>query len=105
MHGALHLATEDGAIGNVAIATGETAERDAETGCFGGWYWQDRNEVEQRSARLYLPNYFHTFAARLRQSRLYAGLMGNLSAVLRQLGLAKEASRHLEEAEDFREPT
>jgi hypothetical protein len=80
------------------------AERDARTQEFRGWYWQDRLDAERKLVRLYLPNYFNTFCARLRADSLYANLVGNRSTVLRLMGNIEQADQHLKEAEDFMQP-
>jgi len=63
--GAMYLAAHASAA-HLAWRTGEMAERDARTVEFRGWYWQDRLDAEGKLTRLFLPNYFNTFCARLR---------------------------------------
>lgn len=69
--GANYLAA-NASIAHLAWPTGEMAERDARTREFRGWYWQDRPDAERGLTRLFLPNYFSTFCARLRANSLYA---------------------------------
>ena len=102
LFGAMYLVAEL-SIERLAWPTGEMAERDARTQEFRGWYWQDNPHAEQKITRLYLPNYFNTFCARLRADSLYANLVGNRSTVLRLMGSVEEADKHLHEAEDFYE--
>jgi hypothetical protein len=80
--GAMYLAAHASAA-HLAWPTGEMAERDARTVEFRGWYWQDRLDAEGKLTRLFLPNYFNTFCARLRADSLYANLIGNRSTMLR----------------------
>jgi tetratricopeptide (TPR) repeat protein len=101
--GALNLAAH-ASVEQLAWPTGEMAERDARTQEFRGWYWQDRLDAERKLVRLFLPNYFNTFCARLRADSLYANLVGNRSTVLRLMGNIEQADQHLREAEDFMPP-
>jgi len=103
LFGALYLAA-GASVERLAWPTGEMAERDARTEEFRGWYWQDRPDAERKLTRLFLPNYFNTFCARLRADSLYANLLGNRSTVLRSMGNVEDADRHLQEAEDFMLP-
>jgi hypothetical protein len=98
--GAMYLILES-SIERLAWPTGEMAERDARTQEFRGWYWQDSPDAKQKITRLYLPNYFNTFCARLRDDSVYGNLVGNRSTVLRLMGNVEEADKHLQEAEDF----
>jgi tetratricopeptide (TPR) repeat protein len=102
LFGAIYLVADSSLC--LAWPTGEMGERDARTREFGGWYWQDCLDAEQKMTRLFLPNYFNTFCARLRADPLYANLVGNRSTVLRLMGNIEEADRHLQEAEDFTPP-
>jgi tetratricopeptide (TPR) repeat protein len=101
--GAMYLAAH-ASVERLAWPTGEMAERDARTQEFRGWYWQDSLDVERKMIRLFLPNYFNTFCARLRIDAMYANLVGNRSTVLRLMGNIVEADQHLQEAEDFMPP-
>ena len=104
LDGALYLAAH-ASVARLAWPTGEMAERDARTREFLGWYWQDHLDAERKLTRLFLPNYFSTFCARLRADSLYANLIGNRGTVLRLMGNADEADQHLQEAEDFMPPS
>ena len=104
LDGALYLAAH-ASVARLAWPTGEMAERDARTREFLGWYWQDHLDAERKLTRLFLPNYFSTFCARLRADSLYANLIGNRSSVLRLMGNAEAADQHLQEAEDFMPPS
>ena len=81
------------------------AKRDARTQEYQGWYRQDYLDAERKPTRLFLPNYFNTFCARLRANSLYANLIGNRSTVLRLMRNIEEADQCLQEAEDFMPPT
>lgn len=98
--GAIHLAGQ-ASIERLAWPTGEIAEHDAKTQEYRGWYWQDSADAQGEVVRLFLPNYFNTFFARLRAEPIYANLMGNRSTVLRLIGKVDDADRCLMEAEDF----
>ena len=102
--GAINLAAHE-SVDCLAWPTGEMAERDARTQEFKGWYWQDTVDVERKTMRLFLPNYFNTFCSRLRGDALYAHLVGNRSTVLRLIGNGEEADRYMQEAEDFTSET
>jgi tetratricopeptide (TPR) repeat protein len=102
--GAIYLATH-ASVAHLAWPTGEMAERDSRTREFRGWYWQDHLDAERKLTRLFLPNYFNTFRARLRADSLYANLVGNRSTVLRLMGNIDEADQHMQEAEDFTPPS
>src|SRR5262249_35426112 len=58
----------------------------------------------QKTTRLFYPNYFNTFCARLRADSRYATLVGNRSTVLRLMGKIDEADKFGQEAEDFTPP-
>lgn len=103
--GAMYLAAHASAsVDYFAWPTDEMAERDARTQEFRGWYWQDSLDAEQKTTRLFLPNYFNTFCDRLRADSMYANLVGNRSTVLRLMGKIVDADQHLQEAEDFMFP-
>lgn len=101
--GGIYLAAHESVEG-IAWPTGEIAERDARTQEFRGWYWQDSLDAEQKTTRLFLPNYFNTFCNRLRADSRYAHLIGNRSTVLRLMGNVEEADQHEQEAENFKPP-
>ena len=50
---------------------------------------------------MFLPNYFNTFQAALRDDATYSNLMGNRGTVLELLGRNEEASEHFDEAKEF----
>jgi len=100
MFGAMYLAA-NAAVDGISWPTGEMALRDERTQEFRGWYWQDHRTTDGKMTRLFLPNYFNTFYARLQADSQYANLMGNRSTVLRLMGNAQEAAEHLREAETF----
>ena len=100
LFGAMYLIA-DSSVERLAWPAGETAERDARTQEFRGWYWKDQLDAEQKMTRLMYPNYFNTFCDRLKADSLYATIVGNRSTVLRLMGNIEEADKHVQEAEDF----
>lgn len=84
-----------------AFVSGEAAEADADTRCFAGWYWRDQVDGTGNATRLWYPNAFNACAAYLKSDGRYASLTGNRATVLRMLGNAAEAQKHVEEFEDF----
>ena len=100
MYGAIYLVS-DTSISGISWPTGDLANRDAETLEFRGWYWSDSKDSKGETARMYLPNYFNTFVARLLGDSSYANLIGNRGTVLHLVGQPEEALRHMDEAEDF----
>lgn len=100
MSGALFIASREN-ISCVAWPTGESAIEEQRTRRHQGLYWTDVDQESGERMRLYLPNYFATFAHELRRSGAFAHLMGNRSTVLGILGRHDEARQHREEAEDF----
>jgi tetratricopeptide (TPR) repeat protein len=98
--GGSYLAAEAD-VDSLAFPTGETAAIDALERQFSGLYWKDQLNDQRKSTRHFLPNFFSTFSARLREERLYATMIGNRSTVLRLMGRPEEAEQHRHEAEDF----
>jgi tetratricopeptide (TPR) repeat protein len=100
MFGGVYLAAAADMDG-LAFPTGEMAAVEALKRQSSGLYWKDQRNDQQKSTRLLFPNFFNTFAARLREDRLYATMMGNRGTVLRLMGQPQEAEQHQQEAEDF----
>jgi tetratricopeptide (TPR) repeat protein len=100
LFGAAWLAAEAD-VDSLALPTGEMAANEALRRQFAGLYWKDQLNDQQKSTRLFLPNFFSTFSARLREDHLYATMIGNRSTVLRLMGKPEEAEQHRQEAEDF----
>jgi tetratricopeptide (TPR) repeat protein len=84
----------------VAFPTGAQALEEERTRRHRGLYYRDYDEPNKR-VRLFLPNYFNTFARTLFSEGLYAHLAGNKGTALATLGREEEARRCIEEAEDF----
>jgi tetratricopeptide (TPR) repeat protein len=100
MFGGAYLAAEAD-VDSLAFPTGEMAAMEALERQFSGLYWKDQLNDQQKSTRLFLPNFFNTFGARLREDRLYATMIGNRGTVLRLMGKPEDAEQHQQEAEDF----
>lgn len=100
MQGALYLASVDG-VSSVAWPSGEMAMEEERTEAHKGLYYIDRNAVDGKSTRLFLPNFFNTFRKTLQANRLYADLIGNRGSVLEAMGKKEEALMSYEEAEEF----
>lgn len=100
-YAALYLTAFAG-IHTMAWPTAERAMEEEETEEHGGLYWVDTLSAEQKTNRLYLPNYFNTFRETLRQDPAYSNLIGNRGTVLQLLGRHEEARLHFEEGKEFR---
>lgn len=100
MSGALFLASHSN-ISRLAWPTGESTMEEERARRHQGLYWVNVDEDNGERVRMYLPNYFATFARELRRTGSFAHLMGNRSTVLKTLGHHSEARQHLEEAEEF----
>jgi tetratricopeptide (TPR) repeat protein len=99
-HAALWLAAEAD-MDSIAMPTGETAVRDAQTAFLKGWYWNDGLDRNGKKVRSFYPNFFNTFRSDLAKGGIYRHLIGNRGTVLERLGKAQEAEAHLQEAVDF----
>jgi hypothetical protein len=96
----LWLAVKDG-MDSIAMPTGETATRDAETGFLRGWYWSDALDKDGKNVRSFYPNFFNTFRDGLAKGGVYRDLIGNRGTVFEKVGRSQEAQAHYEEAIDF----
>lgn len=101
MFGALYLCSTTGGIDTLAWPTGEQAEEEERTRRHDGLYWVDHADND-KTVRLFLPNFFSAFRETLAADSTYSLTMGNQAVVLEALGKEHEAQQHREEAEDFR---
>lgn len=101
MYGGIYLCSQEDGIDGIAWPTGAQAEEEERTERHRGLYWADQRDGERKRCRLFLPNFFNTFAVSLKQSGSYAQLAGNMGTVIESMGEAKEAAKLLAEASEF----
>lgn len=100
-YGGLYLCCRDG-LECMAWPTASQAEEEERTRRHLGLYWSDSSDAgDGKKCRVYLPNFFNTFAFALRESGSYANLIGNKATVLEILGEAEGAQKLLAEAKEF----
>lgn len=99
--GALFIASSDGSIEKLAWPTGEFAMTEERDEGFEGLFWDDQVDSEGKKTRLFLPNYFNTFAIRLRDNADYARFLRAKGTALEELGRVPEAQKHYEESDHF----
>lgn len=100
--GAMFLASSDDSIEELAWPTGEFAIREEKDEGFEGLYWNDQINSSGRKTRLFLPNYFNTFEARLRDNADYSMFLRAKGTALEALGRNAEAQQHFDESDYFR---
>ena len=83
-----------------ASVTGPT-DSETDRARYAGLYWDVAVDEDGRRSRVFLRNYFRTFAHTLRRDGTYAVLLGNRATVLTQLGRDRDAETHLSEAREF----
>lgn len=101
MNGAMYLCAKDADISRLAWPTGEQAIQEASTKAHAGLFWKDSVDASGTKTRLFLPNFFNTFCALLRQEQVYGNTLGNLGSVLDLMGKPSEAKVCFSEAEEF----
>jgi len=101
--GAFALCAEDG-ITDLALPTGESAEREEETEAHGGLYFTDDRKWLIRRRRVFYPNFFATFCEMLLAdpAEAYYTISAGRARALLQLGRNDEAADFRAEAEGFR---
>ncbi|MCG2830394.1 MAG: tetratricopeptide repeat protein [Desulfobacteraceae bacterium] len=100
-YGMLYLCCLTDSIDYNGWPTGEQAVEEEKTERHAGLYWVDRQSVDGKTVRLFLPNYFNTFREILRSNRTYSSLIGSRGTVLEMLGRHSDAEKHFEEASEF----
>lgn len=101
MNGAIYLCANDADISQLAWTTGEQAIQEARTKAHAGLFWKDSGDARGTKTRLFLPNFFNTFCAILRQEQTYGIYLGNLGSVLDLMGKPSEAEVCFSEAVEF----
>lgn len=99
--GAMFIASSDKSIGRLAWPTGEFAIREEKNEDFEGLFWRDQIDSEGVKTRMFLPNYFNTFEARLRDNHDYSTFLRAKGTALEALDRSTEAQQHYAEAEHF----
>ena len=99
-YGAVFLAAGDSRVSGVAWQEGPT-DSETDRARYAGLYWDVAVDEDGRRSRVFLRNYFRTFAHTLRRDGTYAVLLGNRATVLTQLGRGRDAETHLSEAREF----
>lgn len=100
-NGAMYLCAREADISRLAWPTGEQAIQEARTKANAGLFWKDSVDASRTTTRLFLPNFFNTFCAHLRQEQVYGNILGNLGSVLDIMGKRGEATACFSEAEEF----
>lgn len=95
------IAGREADISRLAGPTGEQAIQEARTKANAGLFWKDSVDASRTTTRLFLPNFFNTFCAHLRQEQVYGNILGNLGSVLDIMGKRGEATACFSEAEEF----
>ena len=101
INGATYLCARDTDISQLAWLTGEQANQEARTKVHAGLFWKDSVDASGAKTRLFLPNFFNTFCAILRQEQVYGIYLGNLVSVLDLMGKHSEAKACCSEADEF----
>ncbi len=100
--GMMFIAASDKSVSSVAMPTGETAGREEREEHYEGLFWKDQVDELGKKTRLFLPNYFNTFEARLHDNVDFATFLRSKGTALEELGRNEEAQKHYAEAEYFR---
>jgi len=101
----LYLCSLEDGIDRMAWPTGAEAEEEERTERHQGLYWADQRDAEGKRLRLFLPNFFNTFAVALKESGSYSQLAGNKGTVIESLGGVEEAKALFMEANEFQRKT
>ena len=101
MYAALYASATNEDLDSIAWPNGEMAEKEERTREHEGLFWDDRSNADGEQIRLFLPNFFETFKAALKEDQTYSILIGNRGDALDEFGHREEAAIHFKEAEDF----
>lgn len=102
LFGAMFIASSDSSVTDIAMPSGEFTMREEKDENYEGLFWQDQIGDNGKKTRLFLPNYFNTFEARLHDNIDYSILIKGKGTALKELGREREAREHYDEAEYFR---
>ena len=101
MFGGIYLCSQTNTIDSISWPTGNQAIEEERTEEHKGLYWVESKTSDNKTTRLFLPNYFNTFREKLRENRVYSDLIGNKGVVLQMVEKNEEAEKHFEEAKYF----
>ena len=100
-YGAEFLTKRDAILTPPVLPTPEDMERDARTGEFRAWFFEESRDPHGRPLRLFRPNYFNALFQDLAGRTNYLALLRNRAAAYQAMGDQAKAQAHQDEADDF----